>query len=257
MIGKSTTKRIKSLTLKKNRQKEKLFLVEGDKNVLEVLQSNFRVNQLFATENFLSENTAYTKHAKQITEVESGDIKKVSLLKNPQNSLAICTLPDEKPLPEKLEENLSLYLDGIQDPGNLGTLIRICDWFGISQLFCSPDTADIYNPKVIQASMGSFCRVNVWYIPFETVAEIARHSNTIILGTFLNGKNIYTENLPPRALLVVGNEGNGIRESVGKTIENKITIPSFARGNTGAESLNAAIATGIICAEFKRQQSFN
>jgi RNA methyltransferase, TrmH family len=253
MIGKSTTKRIKSLALKKYRQKEKLFLVEGDKNVLEVLHSSYLVEQLLATENFLSENSDETKLAKQISEVTVDEIKKVSLLKNPQNSLAICTLPAEKPLPTKLEEDLSLYLDGIQDPGNLGTLIRICDWFGISQLFCSPDTADLYNPKVIQSSMGSFCRVNVWSSPFETLLCVAQDSNTPVFGAFLNGKSIYTEKLPSRALLVVGNEGNGIRESVEKSIEHKITIPGFAQNNNAAESLNAAVATGIIFAEFKRQ----
>lgn len=257
MIGKSTTKRIKSLALKKYRQKENLFLVEGDKNVLEVLQSNFIVNQLFATGSFLVEHSPHIKQAKQITKVEIDEIKKVSLLKNPQNSLAICTLPEKKLLPEKLDESLSLYLDGIQDPGNLGTLIRICDWFGINQLFCSPDTADLFNPKVIQASMGSFCRVNVWYSPFQTILKIARYSNTLVFGTFLNGKNVYTEKLPPKALLVIGNEGNGIRESVKKEIQHKITIPRFAQNNSGAESLNAAVATGIICAEFKRQQSTN
>ncbi|HKI87576.1 MAG TPA: RNA methyltransferase [Draconibacterium sp.] len=254
MIGKNTTKRIKSLALKKYRQKEELFLVEGDKNVLEVLHSTYQVEQLLATENFLSKNSNLTKHAKQITEVTVDEIKKVSLLKNPQNSLAICALPVEIPLPEKLEKDLSLYLDGIQDPGNLGTLIRICDWFGISQLFCSPDTANLYNPKVIQSSMGSFCRVQVWYSPFETLLSVTQRQGTPVFGTFLNGKSIYTEKLPSQALLVVGNEGNGIRESVGKKIENKITIPRFTQKYNGAESLNAAVATGIICAEFIRQQ---
>jgi TrmH family RNA methyltransferase len=257
MIGKSTTKRIKSLALKKYRQKEKLFIVEGDKNVLEVLQSNFEVKQLFATHDFLTKNSAFTSQAKQITEVAIDELKKLSLLKHPQNSLAVCTLTDKKSLPEKLDKNLSLYLDGIQDPGNLGTLIRICDWFGINQLFCSPDTADIYNPKVIQASMGSFCRVDVWYTPFDELINIAKESNVSVFGSFLNGRNIYNEKLPGQALLVIGNEGNGIRESVVKAIDHKITIPSYAKNGKGAESLNAAVATGIICAEFKRQQQIN
>ena len=254
MIGKSTTKRIKSLALKKYRQKEKLFIVEGDKNVLEVLQSNFEVVKLFATQTFLSEHANHIKHANQSIEAEVDEIRKMSLQKNPQNSIAVCTMPNEEPLPQILDGNLSLYLDGIQDPGNLGTLIRICDWFGINQLFCSPNTADLFNPKVIQASMGSFCRVNVWYSQFELVAKVAQQSNTVILGTFLNGKSIYSEKLPERALLVVGNEGNGITQSVGKTINRKIAIPRFTKENNGAESLNAAVATGIICAEFKRQQ---
>jgi len=256
MISKSTIKRIKSLSLKKYRQKEKLFLIEGDKNVLEVLQSTFIVTQLFTTKAFISEYPKYTKNAKQVVEVSNEEVKKLSLQKNPQNSLAVCKLPQETSLPEKLKGDLSLFLDGIQDPGNLGTLIRICDWFGISHLLCSPDTADLYNPKVIQASMGSFCRVKIWYASFELVNEIATRSDAEVIGTFLNGRNIYMENLPARALLVIGNEGNGIRESVEEKIARKITIPRFTQ-NIGAESLNAAIATGIICAEFKRQQSFN
>jgi len=255
MIGKSTIKQLKSLALKKYRQKEKLFLVEGNKNVLEVLRSNYEVTQLFATKAFLSENHILPTQAKQIAEVTEEEIKKASQLKNPQHSLAVCTLPTDEFLPEKTDD-LSVYLDDIQDPGNLGTLIRICDWFGISQLFCSPDTADLYNPKVIQASMGSFCRVNVSYIPFETAFTIARNSGATVCGAFLKGKNIYTEELPLKVLLVIGNEGKGISESVEKSIEYKITIPGFSRKNEGAESLNAAVATGIICAEFKRQQFF-
>lgn len=253
MIGKSTIKRIKSLALKKYRQKEKLFLVEGDKNVLEVLQSNYKVQELFATDAFLSENQPHIKQASQIISATEAEIKKISLQKNPQRSLAVCKLPTNNLPPEKLE-NLSLYLDGIQDPGNLGTLIRICDWFGIDRLFCSPDTADLYNPKVIQASMGSFCRVNISYLPFNVILNVARESKVPVYGTFLNGKNIYSKKLPSSAVLVIGNEGNGIRPEVEKEIEHKITIPRFTGQNKGAESLNAAVATGIVCAEFKRQQ---
>ena len=255
MIGKSTIKRIKSLAIKKYRQKEKLFLVEGDKNVLEVLHSTYEVHQLFATETFLSENRASTKHAGHIIPATEEEIKKLSLQKNPQRSLAVCYIPSNNRLPEELI-NLSVYLDGIQDPGNLGTIIRICDWFGIDQIFCSPDTADIYNPKVIQASMGSFCRINVNYMSFEIALDVARNSNVPVYGTFLNGENIYTKKLPTSALLVIGNEGNGIRETVKKEIDNKITIPRLDQQNSGAESLNVAVATGIICAEFKRQQIF-
>lgn len=253
MIGKSTIKRIKSLALKKYRQKEKLFLVEGDKNVLEVLQSTYKVQQLFATEAFLSENTDHVQQAAEIVSATEDEIKKLSLQKNPQRSIAVCNLPTQNLPPEKIND-LSLYLDGIQDPGNLGTIIRICDWFGISQLFCSPDTADIYNPKVIQASMGSFCRVDVKYIPFEVLLNVARYSAIPVYGTFVNGENMYTQKLPASALLVIGNEGNGIRKSVEKEIGNRIAIARFAQQNNGPESLNAAVATGIICAEFKRQQ---
>ena len=253
MISKSTIKLIKSLAIKKYRFKEKLFLVEGDKNVLEVLHSEYIVKQLFATKTFLIENVESVINAKQIVELIPEEIKRASLLQSPQNCLAICNLPSTPELPSELKRNLSLYLDGIQDPGNLGTIIRICDWFGIDHLFCSPDTSDMFNPKVIQASMGSFCRVKVWHTPFEQIAKMADISNVSVYGAFLNGQNIYTENLPNQALLVVGNEGKGIRCPVEKRITKKIMIPNLAPVRNGAESLNVSVATGIICAEFKRQ----
>ena len=256
MISKSTIKLIKSLAIKKYRIKEKLFLVEGDKNVLEVLRSKYIVKQLFATDTFLSGNRGSVINAELIIELTTEEIKKASLQQNPQNCLAICKLPSTPRLPNKLERNLSLYLDGIQDPGNLGTIIRICDWFGIDHLFCSPETSDLYNPKVLQASMGSFCRVKVWYTAFEPVAGLAKNSNIPVYGTFLKGRNIYTENLTGKAMLVVGNEGNGISATIEKSIKNKITIPNLALSNIGAESLNVSVATGIICAEFKRQSLF-
>lgn len=254
MISKNTIKLIKSLSIKKFRQKENLFLVEGDKNIQEVLKSDYKIAFLYATSNFISEHKNAIKPAKQITEVEHEEIKKASLLKNPQNCIAICELPKNKIIPTILNSQLSLYLDGIQDPGNFGTIIRICDWFGIEQIFCSPNTADLYNPKVIQASMGSFCRVNIWYTPFENIIQLSNNSEAKILGAFLEGENIYTENLPEKSILVVGNEGNGIRNEIVDYIDKKIMIPSFAEKNDGAESLNVGVATGILCAEIKRQQ---
>lgn len=253
MIGKNTIKLIHSLSVKKYRVIEKSFLVEGDKNVLEVVQSGYKVKQLFATKKFLSEQDGKFGNIPLVGEVTSEEIKKASLLKNPQNCLAICEIPEIKNLPSGLPDNLSLYLDGIQDPGNLGTIIRICDWFGITHLFCSPDTADFFNPKVIQASMGSFCRINVWYTPFDLVLNLANQTETTILGAFLDGHNIFTETFPVKSLMVLGNEGNGIRKEIEQNIGKRIKIPSFAVNSSGAESLNVAVATGIICAEFRRQ----
>src|SRR5690606_28646464 len=166
MVSKNTIKLIKSLALKKNRIKQNLFLVEGDKNVSEVLGSAFCVENLLATGKFLDDNKALIKKARLVTEATQQEIELASLLKNPQNSIAICTLPKLKETPKKFKTDFCIYLDDIQDPGNLGTIIRICDWFGMNQLFCSPKTADLFNPKVIQASMGSFCRVEVFYTPF-------------------------------------------------------------------------------------------
>lgn len=253
MVSKNTIKLIKSLALKKNRIKENLFLVEGDKNVSEVLSSNIIIEKLFATSSFLTNNPSFKNRVKQVSEVLQQDINHASLLKNPQNSIAICVLPETKELPKMLNSDLCIYLDDIQDPGNLGTIIRICDWFGINQLFCSPKTADMFNPKVIQASMGSFCRVEAWQTPFEPVVQLAKKSGVKIIGAFLDGENIYNQDLPKKALLVMGNEGNGISFDVAKVIEQKIKIPEFNQNPASAESLNVSVATAIICAEFKRQ----
>ena len=254
MISKSTIKLIKSLALKKYRAKENLFLVEGDKNVEEVLNSVYLVEQLFATKNFIKENQKLVEKANVVVEVEQSEIKKASLLQNPQNSLSICQLPKQPVFPESLNENLSVFLDDIQDPGNLGTIIRICDWFNVEYLFCSRNTADVYNPKVIQASMGSFSRVKVIRYDFRAVLALAKNTATPIFGAFLEGQNIYTEDLPERALLVVGNEGKGIGREIETGIDKKIKIPEFKTGSPGAESLNVSVATAIICSEFKRQK---
>ena len=251
MIGKNTIKLIKSLSEKKYRLKERLFLVEGDKNVKEVLASDFIIEKLFATHSFI-ERTSNVEKAKQISEVAKDEISKASLLMSPQNALALCLLPEHESLPENLD-SLSLFLDEIQDPGNLGTIIRICDWFGIKQLFCSPGCADLFNPKVIQATMGSFCRVKTWNTEFLPVSQIARKSGSIITGAFLEGENIFTEKLPGKTLLVMGNEGNGISADTAVLIQKKIKIPGFSQEDTKAESLNVAIATAIICSEFRRQ----
>lgn len=257
MVSKNTIKLIKSLALKKNRIKQNLFLVEGDKNVSEVLGSGFCVENLLATSKFLDDNKALITKAKLVTEATQQEIELASLLKNPQNSIAICTLPKSKEIPNNFKTDFCVYLDDIQDPGNLGTIIRICDWFGMNQLFCSPKTADLFNPKVIQASMGSFCRVEVFYTPFETVAKLAKTENFPILGAFLEGENLYKQKLPKKAIVVVGNEGNGISKEVENKIEQKIKIPEFSQNATSAESLNVSVATAIICSEFKRQNYFS
>lgn len=253
MISKSTIKLIKSLAVKKYRTKENLFLVEGDKNVIEVLKSDHSVDKLFASNSFLNSNSEICKKAHFTVEVDNAAIKQASLLKTPQNCLAICTLPKQYNLPKQLGNNLSIFLDDIQDPGNLGTIIRICDWFNIEHLFCSPNTVDMYNPKVIQASMGSFCRVQTRTTTHEFIEEIANVSQAPIYGAFLEGKNIYNEELPQKAILVMGNEGNGIQKEIENKISNKVQIPNFSDKNNAAESLNVSMATAIICSEFKRK----
>ncbi len=257
MISKNTIKLIKSLEQKKFRIKEKVFIVEGDKNVSEVLDSKFKIEKLFATRTFLDNNITNLKNALLLTEVNKEEINQASLLKSPQNSIAICSLPDSNTIPAKMVGDLQIYLDDIQDPGNLGTIIRMCDWFGIEQLFCSLKTADLFNPKVIQASMGSFCRVEVYYTLFDPAARLALNSGAAIFGAFLDGENIYEQKLPQKALLVMGNEGNGISAEVEKMIDLKTKIPAFNSNGKSAESLNVSVATAIICAEFKRQKFFS
>lgn len=256
MISKNTIKLIKSLALKKIRVKENLFLVEGDKNVSEVLGSKFIVEKLFATNTYLAKNKSLINKAELTVETTKQEIIKASLLKNPQNSIALCRLPESDIIPEKIDSDLSIYLDEIQDPGNLGTIIRICDWFGINQLFCSPKTADVFNPKVIQSSMGSFCRVDVFYTIFEPLSALAHQSGISVMGAFLEGDNIYEQQLPSKLFLVMGNEGNGISSEIERVIEKKIRVPEFNHNPVSAESLNVSVATAIICAEFKRQKSY-
>lgn len=250
MLSKNTIKLIKSLALKKYRQKYQLFLVEGDKNVIEVLQSKITVKSLFATSGFLSENEHLVKSAEKIEEATNEEIKKASLLKSPQNALAICALPNTKNLPHKLD-TFSFYLDGIQDPGNLGTIIRTCDWFGIENLYCSEDTADVFNPKVIQSTMGSFTRVKIHYTGFHELKKVADASEVKIIGTFMDGKYIYTNKLPEKVLVILGNEGKGIRKEAELAVDQKFAIPRFQNQNK-PESLNVATTAAIICSEFMR-----
>ena len=179
------------MTQKKYRLKENLFLIEGDKTVAEVLQSTVKIEKIFATADFIKQQNLQ-KLTSNLVEVDYADIRKASLLKTPQQSLALCRIPEKIPLPENLNSGLYIFLDDIQDPGNLGTIIRICDWFGVEHLFCSENTADVYNPKVIQASMGSFARVKTTYTEFDLLKEIAAQSGTKIYGKFLSGNSIFT-----------------------------------------------------------------
>jgi len=252
MIGKNKVKQVKSLAEKKYRQKEQMFLIEGDKIVTEALLSSIRIKELYATAEFLNENRQLIVHAENIIPSEKGDIMKLSLQKQPQNSLALCNLPPVLALPGKLN-GFSLYLDGIQDPGNLGTIIRTCDWFGMDYLFCSPDTADVYNPKVIQSSMGSFCRVKIIYTEFEALAEFAERMNVPLIGTFTEGENLYNFQLPSSGIFILGNEGRGIREHVALRSGIRVTVPSFNSSRTKAESLNVATTAAIICSEVRRR----
>ncbi|MFV0289689.1 MAG: TrmH family RNA methyltransferase [Mangrovibacterium sp.] len=251
MISRNKIKYIQSLHRKKERDNECIFLVEGDKSVKEALQSSFTVRTLCATSNFIAENNLSALKTIEIIEVNDEELKKISTLQNPQHALAIVEMPAIDLNFEDLETNITLALDGIQDPGNLGTIIRTADWFGIENIYCSVDTADCFNPKVIQASMGALFRVKVHYLELIKLLEVASEKKLPSYGTFLEGENIYESSISKQAaILVMGNEGNGISAEVADAVSNKIHIPNYA--NSGSESLNVAIATAICLAEFRR-----
>lgn len=253
MISKNTIKRVNQLALKKFRQKEKLFLVEGDKMILELANSEWDIDELFITSEFEPFVKEAGVAARSIHIVTQQELKQISLQKTPQNALAVCKTPIGDTLPEFLNESLSVYLDSIQDPGNLGTILRICDWFGIGNIFVSPDTVDVFNPKVIQASMGSFSRVRVYECTFQEMKILSVKSNATLYGAFMEGANIYNHQLAAKAVLVMGNEGNGISEETEKLIDQKLSIPNFSENKQRAESLNVSVATAILCSEFKRR----
>ena len=236
MLTKSEIKLITSLNQKKFRNQHGFFVVEGIKGIQEFLNSPFKLHKLYATDAVF--NCDYTV----LSELE---LKKISSLKTPNTALAIFEIIEPAPLDES---KLIVALDDIRDPGNLGTIIRLCDWFGIRDLVCSPSTVDCYNPKVIQATMGSLTRVNIVYLDLES---FFKQTELLKFGTFMNAKNVYNEHLPEKGVLILGNEANGISTSIEKLVDQKITIPRF--GNLKeTESLNVATATAILLSEFKR-----
>ena len=262
MLSKNKIKFIQSLARKKNREAEKLFLVEGDKMVVEVLESSLSVRLLAATEEFLAVTDRVTSsqpvssgRAAEVVEASAEEIRKASLLQSPQHALAVVEMPQTEFEQSILANQLSLALDFIQDPGNLGTIIRLADWFGIEHLLCSENTVDCFNPKVIQASMGAIFRVKVHYLNLPEVLGKAQAEKLPVYGAFLEGENIYDRNLSQAGILVMGNEGNGISPEVEQTVTEKIHIPSFASGGNGSESLNVSMATGICLSEFRRRKN--
>jgi TrmH family RNA methyltransferase len=240
MVSKNQIKLITSLQQKKYRFANKLFFAEGIKVIQELVESNFELLHLYTTQNDFEEVSNDKK-----TVIHESDLKKISALATPNTCLAVFKIPAEKKI---LESGLILALDSIRDPGNLGTILRLCDWFGIGQLICSKDAVDIYNPKVVQATMGSIARVNVNYVDLETFIS---QSQLPIFGTFMDGNNIYKTNLPQEGIIIMGNEANGISPEIEKLVKNRLTIPRFGTLQK-TESLNVATATAIILSEFRR-----
>ncbi len=236
MISKNQIKFVKQLEMKKHRQREGLFVAEGPKVVGDLLAAGFEPHTIYATEE-------WTKSS-PVTTVTPDELRKLSFLQHPQQVLAVFRLPS--PITSH-PSSLTLALDGIQDPGNLGTIIRIADWFGIDTIVCSLDTADAWSPKVVQATMGSIARVKISYTDLK---EYLSRTALPVCGTLLDGDNIYTQELPQEAIIVMGNEGNGISPDIRQLVTHRLFIPQY---RPGAESLNVAIATAITCAEFRRR----
>jgi len=240
MLSKSTISLIASLEQKKYRDAHGLFVAEGQKLVGE-LRGRMKPHAIYST--------ASSGYGELISEAE---MKKISFLKTPSPMLGVFHIPPAEAATPPAPNKLTFVLDGVQDPGNLGTIIRLCDWFGIDTLVCSPNSADCYNPKVVQASMGAIAHVRVRYTALPDFLQQAKEKSIPVYGTFLEGKNIYRETLSPCGVVVMGNEGQGISPEVEKCISHKLYIPAFAQNRT-AESLNVAIASAVVCSEFRRR----
>lgn len=248
-LSKNCIKYIHSLELKKNRKAEKVFLAEGPKLVGDLL-GHFPCRFLAATSEWMSRHRSLLQ-AENIIEVSTDELSRASLLKTPQQVLAIFEQPEYETDISVISRSLCLALDDVQDPGNLGTIIRLADWFGIEHIFCSLNTVDVYNPKTIQATMGGIARVKLHYV---SLPELIRSLKDIpVYGTFLDGENMYTQQLSSNGLIVMGNEGNGIGKEVEELITRKLYIPNYPSERETSESLNVAIATAVVCAEFRRQ----
>ena len=248
MLSKNKIKYIRSLELKKNRKEEKAFVAEGHKLVGDLL-GHFPCRLLIATRAWLERNPEVD--ATEIIEVTQEELTRASLQKTPQEVLAIFGQPTYEMQPEVISDHLCLALDDVQDPGNLGTIIRLADWFGIEHIFCSQGTVDVYNPKTIQATMGALARVKLHYCHLPSL--IASLRDVPVYGTFLDGENMYGKVLSAHGLIVMGNEGNGIGEEVAKLVNERLYIPNYPPQRETSESLNVAVATAIICAEFRRR----
>jgi TrmH family RNA methyltransferase len=247
MLSKSQVSLLQSLQHKKFRKEHGVFLVEGLKSVNEFIQSAYSIQTIYHTP-AIAPKLLKLSHKINTIEISLTILQKISSLKSPADVIAVVKIPDWPVLEPVLFKNkFSLVLDGIQDPGNMGTIIRTADWFGITDIVCSEDTVDVYNSKVVQATMGSLSRVNVHYTDLTPILSIA---DVPVYGALLNGDNIYDTTFGSEGLIVMGNEGNGLRPEIIKLVEKAITIPRFG----GAESLNVAIATAIFCSEINRNK---
>ena len=250
MLSKNLIKYIRSFQQKKQREAEGLFIAEGPKTVGDLLAAQ-RARLLVATAEWLATNRA---NAERVVEVTEEELRRASLVQHPQQVLALFPIPQTATdhVHRMDEDELVLALDGIQDPGNLGTIIRIADWFGIKHIYCSTDTADAYNPKVVQATMGSIARVYIYYIDLRELIN-NRPEGMPVYGTLLDGDSLYAQRKENRGIIIMGNEGRGISPEIVPLLTHRLLIPPYPADRRTAESLNVATATAIVCAEFRRE----
>ncbi len=243
MVSKSQKKLIQSLHQKKYRKQHGLFVAEGKKTISELLDAGMILHTLYTTEEVFDIN-----EAQKMILVSNQELKQLSFLNTPQLALAVFKMPKEQ---KPQIDGLLVALDDVRDPGNLGTIIRLCDWFGVTDLICSKATVDCYNPKVVQATMGSITRVRLHYVDLVSFLE-TQQEQVLVYGTFMDGASIYQQKLPDQGIIVMGNEANGISPAIEHLIQKRITIPQFG-GKKETESLNVATATAIVLNEFRRE----
>ena len=246
-------KTIQSLDTVKGRRSTSLFMAEGTKCVLELLPF-FKLNCLIATQQWIDDNDIGGIGSSCIIITGRGEIKKISKLTTPRDVIAVFEIPQPQELPSDLTGRLVIALDRVQDPGNLGTIIRIADWFGITDIIASNDTGDCFNPKVVQATMGAIGRVRIHYVGSLADTLVGLSASMPVYGTFLDGDNIFTSPLSPSGVIVMGNEGAGISDEVSRTVTSRLFIPPYPAGSDTVESLNVSMATAITVAEFRRRQ---
>ena len=250
MWSKNKLKFVRSLTQKKYRDAEQVFLAEGAKAIGE-LSGTFRLRMLVATQAYIDEHPEI--RADEIDIVSSKELSQASALTTAHEVLAVFEKPMQHSACEVDSNELVLVLDGVQDPGNVGTIIRLADWFGITKIVCSRETADVFSPKVVQATMGALARVAIFYEDLPEWLEKNR-GRMPVYGTFMEGDNLYETELSPGGIIVMGNEGRGISPAVERLVSRRITIPNFPKGRQTVESLNVAIATAVTCSEFRRRR---
>jgi len=254
MLSKNKIKFINSIKKKKYRDEHQCFFIEGEKLADELLKSNHQIIDFFATKEWIlkNESNLYLKKVNAI-EISQEELHKISSLSTPNKVFAIISQPKHSFSINEIQNDLSILLDNINDPGNLGTIIRIADWFGIKNIFCTTESVDVYNPKVVQSTMGAIYRSKVHYVNFSLLFNQTKDLNDFnIYGTFLEGNNIYKEELSQKGFIIMGSESHGISEEWKKNVTKKLFIPNYPIDLKSSESLNISVATAIVCSEFRR-----